>query len=63
MGMSVHGFGFSSRPKQLGHLLVAFLVGFFGKGKIFAVGLGFTGKCVSQILFGLTHTFLLLFYF
>jgi hypothetical protein len=56
MGVGMHGFGFGGRAKQSGHLLVAFLFGFFGKCEVFTVGLGLTGKCVFKMLFGLTHS-------
>ena len=39
-----------SCTKKLGYILVAFCLGFFGKGKIFSVCLGLPGKSVLKVL-------------
>ena len=49
VGMSVNGFSSRSSAEQLGNLMHAFLVGSGSKGKVLAVGLGFTGKGRHQI--------------
>jgi hypothetical protein len=47
VGMSVNCFGSGSGSKKFGGLRVSFSFGFFGKRKIFTVGLGFAGKGIS----------------
>jgi hypothetical protein len=44
--MGMHRLGRRRSTEKPGSLRISFLIGFLGKGKIFTVGLGFTGKCI-----------------
>ena len=59
MCVGMDGFGGGSSAEQLGNLGHAFFVGSLGKGKIFTVGLGFTGKSRHEIFLSLAHFSLL----
>ena len=56
MGVSMNGFGLGGGAEQLGYLGQTFLIGLFGIGEVFAIGLGFTGKRGHQIFQSLAHT-------
>jgi hypothetical protein len=45
--------------EEFGDLGEAFFLGFLGKRKVLAVGLGFPGKRGLQVISGLCHGFLL----
>ena len=60
VSVGVDGFGGGSGAEKLGHLGQAFLVGHLGEGKVFTVGLGFTGKGRHEIFLSLVHLLLLL---
>jgi hypothetical protein len=44
VGVCMYGFGLSCSSKEPSHLSVSILVGLFGKRKILAIGLTFTGE-------------------
>ncbi len=50
MGMGMDRLGRRGGPEKLGDLLMAVFFCLLGKGKIFAVGLGFPGKSLLQPL-------------
>jgi hypothetical protein len=60
MGVGVDGLGLGRGAEELGGLGKALLVRLLGKGKLFAVGLGFAGKGFFQVLLGLGHGCLLI---
>ena len=53
--MFTGGFGFGGGAEQFGNLRHPFLVGLLGESEVLAVGLGFSGESVHQILVGLAH--------
>ena len=48
MGVGVNGFRFGRRPEQLGRLEIALFLRLLGKCEVFAVCLGFPGKCLFE---------------